>query len=93
MPDDHNVPVGGAGRTPSARVKFASDAVTQKVDDLLTREGGSLAPVDAAEHQRIATRLRKARAAAPLNLLPLLTDRLATKEDIALLRRDIAAMD
>ena len=73
MPDDHNVPVGGSGRTPSAQVKFASDAVMEKVGDLLTREGGSLAPVDAVERRRIATRLRKAKGTVPLNLLPLLT--------------------
>ena len=49
MPDDQNVPVGGAGQTHAARVKFASGTVREKVGDLL------------------------AEAAAPLNLLPLLT--------------------
>ena len=49
MADDQNVPVDGAGQTHSARVKFTSDIVREKVGDLL------------------------AEAAAPLNLLPLLT--------------------
>ena len=73
MPDDHNVPVGGAGQPHSARVNFASDSVRKKVEDLLAESGGSLASVDGQERRRIAARLRKARAAAPLNLLPLLT--------------------
>ena len=73
MPDDHNVPVGGAGQPHSARVNFASDSVRKKVEDLLAESGGSLASVDGQERRRIAARLRKARACAPLNLLPLLT--------------------
>ena len=73
MPDDQNVPVGGAGQTHSARVKFASDTVREKVGELLAEAGGNLAPVDAEERQRVARRLRKAKGAAPLNLLPLLT--------------------
>ena len=43
------------------------------MEDLLAESGGSLASVDGQERRRIAARLRKARAAAPLNLLPLLT--------------------
>jgi len=73
MPDDQNVPVGGAGQTHSARVQFASDTVRETVGELLAKAGGNLTPVDAEERQRVAWRLRKARAAAPLNLLPLLT--------------------
>ena len=73
MPDDQNVPVGGAGQTHSAQVKFASDTVREKVGELLAEAGGNLAPVDAEERQRVARRLRKAKGAAPLNLLPLLT--------------------
>ena len=73
MPDDHNVPVGGAGQPHFARVNFASDSVRKKVEDLLAESGGSLASVDGQERRRIAARLGKARAAAPLNLLPLLT--------------------
>ena len=83
MPDDHNVPVGGSGQTCSARVTFASDTVREKVDDLLAEAGGSLVPVDEVERQRIAMRLRKARAAAPLNLLPLLTLLLAACGKVA----------
>lgn len=73
MPDDRNVPVGGAGQTHSARVKFASDTVREKVGDLLAEAGGTLAAVNEDERRRVATRLRKAKGAAPLNLLPLLT--------------------
>ena len=73
MPDDRNVPVGGAVRTHSARVKFASDTVREKVGDLLAEAGGTLAAVNEDERRRVATRLRKAKGAAPLNLLPLLT--------------------
>ena len=72
MPDDQNVPVGGAGQTHSARVKFASDTVREKVGDLLAEAGGTLAAVNGDERRRVARRLRKAKGAAPLNLLPLL---------------------
>ena len=78
MPDDQNVPVGGAGQTHSARVKFASDTVREKVGDLLAEAGGTLAAVNEDERRRVARRLRKAKGAAPLNLLPLLTLLLAT---------------
>ena len=73
MPDDQNVPVGGAGQTHSARVNFASDTVREKVGDLLAEAGGTLAAVNEDERRRVARRLRKAKGAAPLNLLPLLT--------------------
>ncbi len=73
MPDDQNVPVRGAGQTHSARVKFASDTVREKVGDLLSEAGGTLAAVNEEERQRLARRLRKAKGAALLNLLPLLT--------------------
>jgi len=36
MPDDQNVPAGGAGQKHPARVRFASDAVREKIGDLLT---------------------------------------------------------
>lgn len=45
MPDDQNVPVGGAGQTHSARVNFASDTVREKVGDLLAEAGGTLTAV------------------------------------------------
>ena len=45
----------------------------KEIDALLAESGGSLASVDEDERQRLAARLRKARACAPLNLLPLLT--------------------
>ena len=73
MPDDQNVPVGGAGQTHSGRVNFASDTVREKVGDLLVEAGGTLAAVNEDERRRVARRLRKAKGAAPLNLLPLLT--------------------
>ena len=73
MPDDQNVPVGGAGQTHSAWVKFASDTVREKVGDLLAEAGGTLAAVNEDERWRVARRLQKAKGSAPLNLLPLLT--------------------
>ncbi len=73
MPDDQNVPVGGAGQTHSARVNFASDTVREKVGDLLAEAGGTLAAVNEDERRRVARRLRKAKGATPSNLLPLLT--------------------
>ena len=78
MPDDQNVPVGGAGQTHAARVKFASDTVQEKVGDLLAEAGVTLAAVNEDERRHVARRLRKANGAAPLNLLPLLTLLLAT---------------
>ena len=42
MPDDQNVTVGGAEQTHSARVKFASDAVREKVGDLLAEAAAPL---------------------------------------------------
>ena len=65
MPDDQNVPVGGAGQTHSARVNFASDTVREKVGDLLAEAGGTLAAVNEDERRRVARRLRKAKGAAP----------------------------
>ena len=44
-----------------------------KVGDLLAEAGGTLAAVNEDERRRLARRLRKAKCAAPLNLLPLLT--------------------
>ena len=41
--------------------------------DLLAEAGGALAAVNEDERRRVARRLRKAKGAAPLNLLPLLT--------------------
>ena len=73
MPDDRNLPDGGTAPPHSARVKFASDSVRHQVDALLAESGGSLTPVEAEERRRLATRLRKAKPSAPLNLLPLLT--------------------
>ena len=78
MADDQNVPVGGAGQTHSAQVKFASETVREKVGDLLAQDGGTLAAVNEDERRRVARHLRKAKGAAPLNLLPLLTLLLAT---------------
>ena len=78
MPDDQNAPVGGSRQTHSARVKFASDTVRGKVGDLLAEPGGTLAAVNEDERRRVASRLHKAKGAAPLNLLPLLTLLLAT---------------
>jgi hypothetical protein len=49
MPDDQNVPVGGAGQTHAARVKFASGTVREKVGDLLAEAGGTLAAVNEDE--------------------------------------------
>ena len=46
MPDGQNAPVGGAGQTHSAGVKFASDTVREKVGDLLAEAGGTLAAVN-----------------------------------------------
>ena len=69
MPEDQNVPVGGAGQTHSARVKFASDTVREKVGDLLVEAGGTLAAVNEDERRRVARCLRKAKG----DLLPLLT--------------------
>ena len=46
MPDDQNVLVGGAGQTHSAKVKFASDTVQEKVGDLPAEAGGTLAAVN-----------------------------------------------
>ena len=83
MPDDQNVPVGGAGQTNSAWVKFASDTVREKVGDLLAEAGGTLTTVNEDERRRVARRLRKAKDAAPLNLLPLLTLLLAACGKIA----------
>ena len=65
MPDDQNVPVGGAGQTHSARVNFASDTVREKVGDLLAEAGGTLAAVNEDERRRVARRLRKAKGATP----------------------------
>ena len=73
MPDDQNVPFGRAGQTHSARVKFASDTVREKVGDLLVEAGGTLATVNEGERRRVARRLRKAKG----DLLPLLRDRSA----------------
>ena len=64
MPDDQNVPVGGAGQTHSARVKFASYTVREKVGELLAEAGGNLAPFDAEERQRVA-RIVKGRRIDP----------------------------
>ena len=41
--------------------------------DLLAEAGGTLAAVNEDERRRVARRLSKAKGAAPLNLLPLLT--------------------
>ncbi len=79
MPDDRNLPDGGTAPPHSARVKFASDSVRHQVDALLAESGGSLTPVEAEVLAR--------------TYATLLTDRLATKDDIALLRRDLAAQD
>ena len=79
MPDDQNVPVGGAGQTYAARVKVASDTVREKVGDLLAESGGTLGAVNEDERRRVARRLRNAKGAAPLNLLPLLILLLATR--------------
>jgi hypothetical protein len=78
MPDDQNVPVGGAGQTHAARVKFASGTLREKVGDLLAEAGGTLAAFNEDERRRVARRLRKAKRAAPLNLVPVLTLLLAT---------------
>ena len=69
MPDNQNVPVGGARQTYSARVKFASDTVREKMGDLLAEAGGTLAAVNEHERRRVARRLGKSKSAAPLNLL------------------------
>ena len=46
MPDDQNVPVGGAGQTKFIRIKFASDTVREKAGDLLAEAGGNLTASD-----------------------------------------------
>ena len=51
-----------------ARVKFASDTVREKLDDLLAEASGTLAAVNEDESHSVAKRLRKAKGAAPLNL-------------------------
>ena len=78
MPDNQNALVAGAAQTHSAQVKFASDTVREKVGDLLAEAGGTLAAVNEDKRRRVARRFRKAKGAAPLNLLPLLTLLLAT---------------
>ena len=51
MPDGQNAPVGGAGQTHSAGVKFASDTVREKVGDLLAEAGGTLAAFNEDERR------------------------------------------
>ena len=72
MPDDQNVPVGGAGQTHSARVKFASDTVREKVGELLAEAGGNLAPAQgegccAAESAAVADIIRNCNSVAAGN--------------------------
>ena len=85
MPDELNVPVGETGRTDSARADAGAGTAPDSVPNLVAGHGaksvteapfvpaeGRLHRADLEERVKIASRLRKAGAIAPVNLLPLL---------------------
>ena len=96
MPDEQNVPVGRTGQTVPAQVEVRGKTppgsvpnsgdghdARSVVKSLSAATESALQPVDANERVRIALHLRKARATAPLNLLPLLTLLLAACGKVA----------
>jgi hypothetical protein len=85
MPDELNVPVGETGQTDSARADAGAGTAPDSVPNLVAGHGaksvteapfvpaeGRLHRADLEERVKIASRLRKAGAIAPVNLLPLL---------------------
>ena len=85
MPDELNVPVGETGQTDSARADTGAGTAPDSVPNLVAGHGaksvteapfvpveGRLHRADLEERVKIASRLRKAGAIAPVNLLPLL---------------------